>query len=74
LRGEKVFEKVRQTHLQEKETLKKSQEKNKSRHDQQRIKKSLKVGGRVWLQLNKEILYGHGKNIEAMWYFPFEIF
>ena len=31
------------------------------------------MGDRVWLQLNKERLQGHGKKIKAMWYGPFEV-
>jgi hypothetical protein len=58
--------------LQVQETLKKSQERYKARHDQHRTEKTFKVGDRVWLQLNKERLQGLGKKIKALWYGPFE--
>jgi hypothetical protein len=45
LREEKIDEKNRKIHLQLKQTLKKSREKYKARHDQQRTEKSFKVGG-----------------------------
>jgi hypothetical protein len=48
--------------------LKQSQENYKAIHDKQITKKSLEVGDIVWLQLNKEILEGPGKNIKALWY------
>jgi len=35
--------------------------------------KAFKVGNRVWLQLNKERLQGHGKKIKALRYGSFEI-
>jgi hypothetical protein len=73
LRAEKFIEKIRQIHLQVQETLQKSQEKYKARHDQHRTEKSFKVGDRVWLQLNKERLQGPGKKIKALRYGPFEI-
>jgi hypothetical protein len=53
--------------------LKKSQEKYKVGHDQQRIENSFKVGDKFWLQLNKERLQGPGMKIKAMWYGPFEV-
>jgi hypothetical protein len=56
LKAGKFVEKIRQIHLQVQETLKKSQEKYKARHDQHRTKRTFKVGARVWLQPNKERL------------------
>jgi hypothetical protein len=53
--------------------LKKSREKYKARHDQHRIKRTFRVGYKLWLQLNKERLQGPGKNINALWYSPFEV-
>jgi hypothetical protein len=50
------FEKIRKIHLKAQETLKKSQEKYKARHDQHKIERKFGVGDRVWLQLIKEIL------------------
>jgi hypothetical protein len=73
LKAEKIVEKIRQIHLQVQETLKKSQERYKARHDQHRIEKSFKVGERVWLQLNKERLQGLGEKIKALRYGPFEV-
>ena len=52
--------------------MKKSQGKYKARNDQHINEKSFKVGDRVWLQLNKEILRGLGKRIKALWYVRFE--
>ena len=52
--------------------MKKSQEKYKARHDQHKVKKSFEVEDRVWLSLNKKRLLGHGKNIKALSYVPFE--
>jgi hypothetical protein len=46
--------------------LKKSQEKYKAKHDQHITEKSFKVGDKVWLQLNKEILQGPSKKIKAL--------
>jgi len=48
-------------------------EKYKARYGQHITNKSLKVGDRVWLQLNKERLHGSGKKIKALCYVPFEI-
>jgi hypothetical protein len=56
LKVEKFIEKIRKIHFQVQDTLKKSQERYKECHDQHKTKKSFKVGERVWLQLNKEIL------------------
>jgi hypothetical protein len=56
LKEEKNVEKINQIHLQVHETLKKSQEKYKARHDQHKIKRKFRVGDIVWLQLNKERL------------------
>ena len=44
LRVENFIEKIRQIHLQVQETLQKSQEKYKGRHDQHRTEKSFMVG------------------------------
>jgi hypothetical protein len=51
--------------------LKKSHEKYKDRNDQHKIERTFRVGDKVWLQLNKEIIYG--KKIKAIWYGPFEV-
>jgi hypothetical protein len=59
--------------LQVQETLKKSQEKYKARHDQHITKRTFGVGDRVWLQLNKKRLQGPGKKIKALRYGPFEV-
>ena len=59
--------------MQVQETLNKSQEKYKARHDQHITERTFRVGDRVWLQLNKEKLHGTGKNIKALWYGPFEV-
>ena len=56
LKAEKFVENIRQIHLKVHKTLKKSQERYKTRHDQYITKKSFKVGDKVWLQLNKESL------------------
>jgi len=53
-RVENFVQKNKQIHIQVQETLQKSHEKYKARHDQHNIEKSFKVGDRVWLQLNKE--------------------
>jgi hypothetical protein len=45
----------------------------KAIHDQNRTDKSFKVGDRVWLQLNKEIIQGLGNNIKAFQYGPLEV-
>ena len=66
LKEEKNVEKVRHINLQVQETLKKSQEKYKARHDQHRTKRTFRVGDIVWLQLNKERLHGPGKKIKAL--------
>jgi hypothetical protein len=42
-------ENIMQIHLQVQEMLKKSREKYKAIHDQQRTEKSFKVGEKVWL-------------------------
>ena len=31
------------------------------------------MGDNVWLQLNKEMIHGPGKNIKSLWYGPFEV-
>ena len=49
------------------------QEKYKARHDQHKTEKSLKVGDKAWLQLNKERLQRLGKKIKALRYGSFEI-
>jgi hypothetical protein len=60
--------------LQVKETLNKSHEKYKARHDQHIIEfKKFKVRDKLWLQLNKEILWDLGKKIKALWYSPFGV-
>jgi hypothetical protein len=59
--------------LQVKETMKKSQEKYKARHDQHKTKRTFRVGDKVWLQLNKERLQGPGKKIKALRYAYFEV-
>jgi hypothetical protein len=56
LKAKKIVEKIRKIHLQVQETLKKSREKYKARHDHHRTKTTFRVGDRVWLQLNKEII------------------
>jgi hypothetical protein len=56
LKAKKFVEKIRQIHLQVRETLKKSKKKYKAKHDQHRTDKSFKVGDKVLLQLNKERL------------------
>ena len=43
------------------------------RHDQHKVEKSFKVGDKLWLHLNKEILKRHGKNIKDLRYIPFEV-
>jgi hypothetical protein len=53
--------------------LKKSQEKNKARNDQQKIERKFSVGDGVWLQLNKEILQGIDNKIKYLWYGSFEV-
>jgi hypothetical protein len=73
LKVETFVEKIKQIHLQVQETLKKSQEKYKSRHDQHRTKRTFRVGDIVWLQLNKERLHGPSKNIKALRYDPFKV-
>ena len=73
LRAEKFIETIRQIHQQVYETIQKSQVKYRAKHDQYKIEKSFKVGGRVWLYLNKERLQGPGKKIKALRYGHFEI-
>jgi hypothetical protein len=73
LKVEKIVENIRQIHFQVQETLNKSQEKYKARHDHHRTEKTFRVGGRVWSLLNKERLEGLGKNIKALRYGPFEV-
>ena len=70
---ETIVEKINQIHLQVHETLKKSQEKYKARHDQHKIERTFRMGDRVWLQLNKERIQCPGKKIKALWYDPFEV-
>jgi hypothetical protein len=53
LRAEFFIEKIRKIHIQVQETLQKSQEKYKARHDQHRKEKSFKVGDKVWLQVEQ---------------------
>jgi hypothetical protein len=66
LKAKKYVEKIRKIYFQVQETLNKSQENCKARHDQHIIERTFRVGDRVWLQLNKERLHGPGK-----WYDPF---
>jgi hypothetical protein len=49
LKVEKFVEKIRPIHLQIQETLKKSQEKYKARHDQHRIERTFRVKDKVWI-------------------------
>ena len=63
LRAENFIGKIRKIHLQVHETLQKSQEKYKARHDQHKTKNSSKVGDQVRLQLKKERLQGLGNKI-----------
>ena len=56
LKEKKIVEKINQIHLHVHEKLKKSEEKYKARHDQNKIERTFRVGERVWLRLNKEIL------------------
>jgi hypothetical protein len=53
--------------------LKKSQEKYKARHDKHKSEKSFKVGDKILLQLNREILHGPSKKMKALWYGHFEV-
>jgi hypothetical protein len=46
LKAKKIVEKIKQIHLQVQETLKKSQEKYKARHDQHKIERTFRVGDR----------------------------
>lgn len=73
LRAKNFVEKNRKFHLQVQETLKKSQEEYNVMHDQHIIEKSVSVGDRVWLQLNKEMPQESSKKIKALQYGPFEI-
>jgi hypothetical protein len=73
LKSYKFVENIRQIHLKVQETLNKSWEKHKARHDQHKTEKLFKVGEKFWLQLNKEILQGLGKKIKALCYVPFEV-
>jgi hypothetical protein len=73
LKSENFVESIRKIHFKEHEILKKSYEKYKAPHDQHKIEKIVKVGDKVWLQLNKEILEGHGKRIKALRYGTFEV-
>ena len=50
----------------------KAHEKYKEIHDQHDVEKTFKVGDRVWLQLNKERLWG-GKEIKDLRYGLFEV-
>ena len=60
-------------HLQVQEALRKSQKNYKVRHYQHRVEKTFKVGGRVWLNINKERLHGHAKKIKDLRYGHFEL-
>ena len=51
----------------------KSHEKYNERHDQHNVEKTFKVGDRVWLHLNKERLWGVGKEIKDLRYGLFEV-
>jgi hypothetical protein len=73
LKVEKFIENIRQIHLQEQETLKKSRERYKAWNDKHITKKSFKVGDKVWLQLSKEILQDPSKKIKDIWYGCFEV-
>jgi hypothetical protein len=73
LQSEKNVENISLIHLQVHHTLRKSQEKYKARHDQQKIERKFIVGDRIWLQLNKERLEGPSKKIKDLWYGPFEV-
>jgi hypothetical protein len=64
LRENKFVEKIRQIHFHVQETLKKSQEKYKERHDQNLTKNSLKFGEIFFLQLNTERLHGPSMKIK----------
>jgi hypothetical protein len=64
LRENKFVEKIRQIHFHVKETLKKSQEKFKERHDQHLTKNSLKFGEIFFPQLNTERLHGPSMKIK----------
>ena len=69
LRAQKVIDKVNKIHLQVQETLKRSWlEKYKEINYQHKVDKTFKVGDRVWLHLNKEILHGPSKKINSLWY------
>ena len=73
LKVEKTVEKIKQIHLQVKETLNKSQENYKDKHDQHKTQRKFRVGDILWLQINKERLHGPGKNIKDMRYGPFKV-
>ena len=46
----------------------KSQKNYKERHYQHRVEKTFKVGGRVWLNMNKERPHGPAKKIKDLRY------
>ena len=56
VRVENFIDNIRQINLQVQEELKKLNEKYKERHDQLRVKKTFKVGDKLWLHLNTQRL------------------
>jgi len=59
--------------LQVQKTLRNSEEKYKVIHDQQKIERMVRVGEKLWIQLNKEWLQGPCKKIKDLYYHPFYI-
>jgi hypothetical protein len=68
-----IVEKIKKIHLQVQETLKKSKENYKARHDQRKTERTFSVGDKVWLQLNRDRLNGPIKKIKALQYCTFEV-
>ena len=60
-------------YLQVQKALKKSQERYKVEHDKHTVEKTFKMGDKVWLYMNLEILQGPRKNIKLTQYDPFEV-
>jgi hypothetical protein len=68
-----LVENIKKFHFQVQETVKKSHEKYKARHEQHRTERTFRVGDRVWLHLNKERIHSPGKNIKALQYGRLEV-
>jgi hypothetical protein len=44
-----------------------------ARHDHHITERTIRVGDKLWLQLNKEMLWGLGNKIKTLCYGPFEV-